>query len=90
MANALDAANQFKSKTEAMLRTTPLNSAGRVAIDRAIKADLAFLNDIPGTTWSVTTNLDSPNRLSISVTINGKEFYYEWNPDSLFLTYQIR
>lgn len=81
--------NPFNSQTETVLRNVNLNSAGRVAVEEAIKADLSFLNDIPGTKWSVSTTIAGNNRLEINISINGKQFNYVWNPDTMFLTYQI-
>jgi hypothetical protein len=81
--------NQFNSQTEQTLNTTPLSSAGRQTIEAAIKADLAYLDNIEGTTWSVTTAIGGKDRLQIYITINGQTFYYLWNPNQLFLTYQV-
>lgn len=77
--------NQFSSKTEQILNSTPLSSAGRIIIENAIKSDLSFLNNIQGTTWSLTTTIAGPTRLQIYITINGTTFFYEWNPNKLFL-----
>jgi hypothetical protein len=80
---------KYQSQTEAILLTTPLTSSGRLLIENAINADLAFLSDIEGTTWSVNTAITGPNRLEITITINGDTFSYVWNPDTLFLTYKV-
>ncbi len=45
-------ANKFQSKTEDILKITPLSSAGRVIIENTIKRDLAFLTNIPNTTFT--------------------------------------
>jgi len=83
-------ATPFASKTEAALLSNPLTSAGRIAIEAAMQADLAFLNDIPGTTWSVVTSISgNPNLLNATITINGQSFSMQWNPNTLFLNYQI-
>jgi len=81
--------NKFQSKTEQVLYTTPLTSSGRVTIENAILSDLTFLNDIPGTKYSVSTKITNSNRLEISISINGNTFMYVWNPDTMFLTYQV-
>lgn len=81
--------NQFASQTEQVMNTTPLSSAGRLKIENAIKADLSFLNNIEGTVWSISTNIPAPNRFELLITINGTTFFYLWNPDKLFLEYQV-
>lgn len=81
--------NQFLSRTEEVLRNTVLNSAGRIAVENAIGQDLAFLRDIAGTTFSYTVTIAGVNRVSIEITINGRVFSYLWNPDQMFLTYQV-
>ncbi len=81
--------NKFLSQTEQVLRTTPLTSSGRIAIERAINSDLSFLNNITGTKWTVNTTITSSNRLEINIDINGQLFLLQWNPDSLFLTYKV-
>lgn len=70
----------FQSKTEATLRSVVLNSEGRVKIQQAVNEDLAFLNDIAGTTWDTTVSLEAPNWVRIGVTINGQLFETLWNP----------
>lgn len=81
--------NNFVSETETALKTNVLNSAGRVNIERAIINDLAFLADITGTTYSVVVTIAGQNRLSIIITINGNNFYYNWNPSEGFKQYSI-
>lgn len=80
---------RFSSQTERTLREVPLNSAGRIRIEAAINADLAWLRDISGTTVAVATTITSDNRLDINITINGRTFYYQWNPGADFLTYRV-
>ena len=80
----------YNSQTEAALNTLTLSSAGRVALQAAIESDLAYLSNIPGTTWTVTTSIGTnPNQLVATININGQQFNLIWNPDTLFLTYQI-
>lgn len=81
--------NPFSSKTEEAMRGTELTSAGRIKIENAIKKDLEVLDKIPGTTWTVATSITGNNRLAIKIVVNGKEFSYLWNPDTLFLTYTV-
>lgn len=89
-ANYMFPQNLFSSQTETALRINPLTSAGRIAIEQAANADLAYLNNIAGTIWSVDVTIPIPNRLEMAITINGQQFIYQWNPDTLFLTYQIK
>jgi hypothetical protein len=79
----------YESKTEETLRNTPLTSSGRLKIQDAMISDLSFLNDIEGTKWSVDVTIVGVNRLSAVITINGQQFNYSWDPDELFLTYQV-
>jgi hypothetical protein len=79
----------FLCVTEELLNNTALNSAGRMAIEKAVKQDLAFLDDIDGTTYSVDVSILQPKKVSIYITINGKKFELQWNPDTLFLTYIV-
>lgn len=81
-------AQRFTSKTENALRQNALTSAGRIAIEEAVKEDLAFLKDIPGTTLKVATTITGANRLELNININGQQFLLEWNPDKLYLTYK--
>jgi phage gp46-like protein len=77
-----DSDKQFLSQTEAVLDAVTLNSAGRIAIEQAIKADLAFLlADVPGTTLSVSVAIAKPDRTEITITLNGKDFYFQINPN---------
>ena len=80
---------QYNCVTEDVLNTTPLTSQGRVLIENAIKTDLAYLSSIPGTTTKVTTTITNANRIEINIDINGQQFNYVWNPDKMYLSYQI-
>lgn len=82
--------NPFQSQTEDVLNTTPLNSSGRLRIEDAANADLSYLNNIPGTTWKVVTTITAPDRVKINIDINGQQFDLGWNPDKLFLTYEVK
>lgn len=79
----------YNSQTEIALQTNALSSAGRLAIEQAIKADLEFLKDISGTTATVQTSIAGVNRLDSLININGKQFYLQYNPDSMFLKYSV-
>ena len=85
-----DASTQFKSQTEAVLNQVVLNSAGRIKVEAAIKADLAFIEaKITGSKLTVSTTIAADNRLDININISGKNFYYQWNPDGGYLTYKV-
>lgn len=58
-----DPSIQFNSTTERILKTTPLNSAGRVTIQNAIKKDLEFFKDF-GTIVDVIVTIVSDDRIS--------------------------
>lgn len=85
-----DPSLSFLSKTEAALKEVALTSAGRIRIEEAVKADLSFLKkEIPGTDVIVTVSIVSPDRLEIKINIGGEQFFFAWNPDSGFITYQV-
>lgn len=88
--NYLTPNNPYNSQTEKVIQSTPLNSAGRVTIDKAMKADLAYLAKIPGTTYTLRTAITAPDRLEVEGDINGQQFDFVWNPDISFLTYQVK
>jgi hypothetical protein len=82
--------NNYVSATETALKNNPLSSAGRVAIENAVKSDLAAaLADIPNTTFSATVTITQQNRIDITITINGQTFYYNWNPSTGFANYSL-
>lgn len=83
------ATSPYLCKTETLLKNLVLNSAGLQSLEKAINSDLEYLKNIPGTTYKVATKIESPSRLAINIDINGKIFSYLWNPDSLFLTYNV-
>jgi len=83
------ATSPYLCKTEAVLKNLVLNSAGLQNLEKAINSDLDYLKNIPGTTYKVSTKIESPSRLAINIEINGKIFSYLWNPDSMFLTYSV-
>ena len=81
---------QHTSLTEDALNNNPLTSTGRIAIEDAMKMDLAFLeNDINGTVVNVSTQIVSSNRMDAQIDINGQTIYVGWNPDELFLNYSL-
>lgn len=72
---------QYSSETEQALKSTALNSAGRIAIERAVMNDLAYLKKIvPGTNVTVSARLTQASRVDIEIKIGGETFAYQWNP----------
>jgi hypothetical protein len=80
---------KFSASTERVMESVALNSAGRIAIENAILADLAFIKKIPGTEMTVTTSIVNADRMDIEIKINGKTFFMQWHPNTAFLTYRI-
>ncbi len=81
----------FAATTEQILREVPLTSAGRIRISQAVDKDLQALKDsVPGTEITNIVTITSDNRISVQINIAGETFYYLWNPDTLFLTYQVK
>lgn len=74
---------QFNSLTERTLQNTPLSSAGRLTIEEAVKADLAFM--APFARIAVTTAITGPDRLQININIirpdnlEEKQFIFVWD-----------
>lgn len=60
-------AKQYNSKTERLLNTAVLNSAGRVAIENAVKQDLKYLIDL-GATVTVEVLIIGVNAVKINIT----------------------
>ena len=81
--------NPYQCRTEKALNTVTLNSAGRVKIQQAVDADLAFLKDIPGTTLTTSVTIASDNKVKIVIALNGKTVYMLWDPNQRFLTYKL-
>lgn len=80
----------FSSTTETVMNEFALNSNGKQKIENAMLADLQYLvNDVPGTTITIATQIISDNRLDVQINISGQLFSYEWNPNSGFLKYII-
>jgi hypothetical protein len=74
---------KFLSETEALLTKVALTSANRLLIEAAIKRDLQFLLDnVPNSTLTVRTQIQSDNRLLMNVDFSGYEFSLLWNPNS--------
>lgn len=77
-----DESQKFKSNTERVLNTTPLNSAGRLKIEQAVIKDLKVISDnVPGTIIKVSVVIESDDRVHIGININGQVFDINWNPD---------
>lgn len=70
----------YEGRTEKTLLEVALNSAGRQAILNAVNADIAFLSDIPGTTWVADVTFVGINRVKIDIGVNGENFSFLWNP----------
>ena len=78
------------SQTEQVMNSVPLNSAGRIAIEDAITADLSFFSDaVPGTDAEVSVSIAAKDRVDADIEINGQNIYMNFNPDSMFLTYAL-
>tara|TARA_R110000803_G_scaffold38124_1_gene82286 strand:+ start:312 stop:836 length:525 start_codon:yes stop_codon:yes gene_type:complete len=67
MISAEDPDKQFNSQTERRLMNVPLNSAGRISIEQAIKADLKFMQAFAAV--SVETAITGPDRLEITIKV---------------------
>lgn len=85
-----NAAQQFDAQTEQTMQQQPLSSAGRIAIEGAMLADLAFFKqNLPGTAVSVSTSVATPDRLDAHINIDGEQVYLQWNPSAVFLNYRV-
>lgn len=86
----LTPAEQFNSETERTLKSVTLNSAGRQAIQEAVKKDLAFMTDFADV--SIVVSIESVDRCSIEITIlhpgskQRKEFLLIWDATNSELT----
>ena len=81
---------KFAAQTEQALLNNPLTSGGRIVIERAMNDDLEYMvENVPGTTVKITTNIDAVNRISGTVEIDGKTVAMNWNPDASFLNYSL-
>jgi hypothetical protein len=81
---------KFTATTEQALLNNPLTSAGRITIEAAMNADLAYLPDaIPGTSVTISTSIPQKNRLDATIEIDGQTFGLNWNPDGSFLNYTL-
>jgi len=58
---------QFNSVLERRLDEVPVNSAGRIQLEQAIKKDLAFMQDFARVSISVTIIADDRIRIDLSV-----------------------
>lgn len=80
----------FISRTETVLRSVALNSAGRQRVEAAILEDLDYLKKIaPGTKISVLVTIPSPDRMDMLIDIDGQQFYLQWNPAEGALKYSV-
>lgn len=78
---------QFNSQTERVLNNTTLNSAGRLAIIEAVKADLAFMKPFANVTVDAEIESDDRVRLDIAVVkpdnLEEKQYTYIWEAGQL-------
>jgi hypothetical protein len=78
-----DPASQFNSQTEKVLMECVLNSSGRIAIQRAVEADLQYLKSIANISTNVV--ILSTNRVQIEVVLTeptnqeNKQFVFLWD-----------
>lgn len=80
---------QFSSESEQSLLDISLNSAGRVALENAIKRDLAALKTNSKSALVVSVAFVSNDKISIEIDFNGEVITLYWNPDQEYLTYKI-
>lgn len=80
---------QHAATTEAVIAATPLTSTGRGEIEDAMSNDLDDLANISGSTKSVAVSLASKNRIDANIQIAGQNISLNFNPNSLFLNYDI-
>lgn len=86
----LDGSQQFDAQTEQTMQQQPLSSSGRIAIEGAMLADLAFFKqNLPGTVVSLSTSVATPDRLDAHINIDGEQVYLQWNPSTVFLNYRV-
>lgn len=86
-ANDLEAPElRLTGSTEKTLNKIALNSAGRIKVEEAVKADLAFLKkQYPDTKIIVTAIIAANDRIHIKVNLDGAEVTYLWQPTYGFL-----
>lgn len=83
---------QFNSTLERRLKEVTINSSGRIQLERAIQADLAFMNEFAGITVAVA--IVAPTRIEISIKIDqpdnleSNELVYIWDSTKEELTQQ--
>lgn len=82
-----DTSKQFNSLTEKTLNTTTLNSAGRIDIENAVKADLDFMKEFAE--LSVNVQILSDDVVKINITIKKPDnlqeakYIYIWQAGKL-------
>lgn len=82
----------FNSKTEKLLQTVALNSAGRIEIEQQVKKDLEFMQEFANVTVSVI--LISVDRIRIEIILlqpnklDSTELVYIWDATNAELTEQ--
>lgn len=69
----------FLSHTQKTLNTVAINSNGRIAIEEAVKKDLAYLSSmVPGTQVLVSVVIENDDRLAININLNGRLIIFYW------------
>lgn len=77
---------QFRCETEQVLKNVPLTSSGRGRIEEAVKNDLAFLQQaFSGTAIAVSVAITGPERVDISISIDGQLIAFQWSADTQLL-----
>ncbi len=74
---------QMNSQTERTLMTTALTSTGRVVIENAVKADLAFMSEFADVTVAVSIVSDDRVQIDIAIieptNLQNRNFRYLWD-----------
>lgn len=74
---------QFNSTTERVLKTTALNSSGRLKINEALKFDLRFMSTLADISTDVQIVSDDRVRMTVLVkqpdNLQAKEFIFLWD-----------
>jgi hypothetical protein len=77
-----DATVAYHCQTERVLRETALNSAGRLAIQRAVLDDLKWVGvQLPGTVVRVEVRITSDDRVELTIWLDGVLLRWLWNPE---------
>lgn len=81
---------KYNATTERVMKEVALNSSGRIAIEAAMNADLAFFKKYePDTAIKVSTSIVNADRLDTKIDLVGQAIYFQWNPSIAFLNYKV-